>query len=95
MKKEKTVSLKELLDLRISDVVRIQDGVQALRVPGGWIYYSQATADSNLVQTFVQEPFRVDYDRRILEELGNGRREVVRAVMWSFGILAAFIILLK
>lgn len=65
---QQNIQIENLLDLKIHNVIKVQNGVQSIRVPGGWIYYSQTTVNSNLVQTFVPEPFQLNYSDRILKE---------------------------
>jgi len=76
--KNKTINLTDLMDMKIHDVIKVQHGVQAVRVPGGWIYYSQTTVDSNLVQTFVPEPIQIDYSDRILKQYKKGIEDIVK-----------------
>lgn len=94
------LEISQLADMKIHDIVKIQDGAQALRVPGGWIYYAQTGVGSELAQTFVPEPLRYGYDRRIpegriVDKVSEGLEKACNLLAWSFGILAALLILLK
>lgn len=86
----KPMEIKEMLDLKIHDTVKIENGVQAVRVPGGWIYYLQTDVSTTPAETFVPEPYSLNYDKKYLDDHGHSKS--VATLSFLIGVFLTMVI---
>lgn len=88
------ITIEEMLELKIHDTVKIENGVQAVRVPGGWIYYLQTAVDTTPSETFVPEPVQLDYAGSYLKTRHNAiiRGAVLAILGFAFGSFITYVI---
>ncbi len=84
------IEIQQLMDLKIHDIVKVRDGMQVIRVPGGWIYYAQTDINTTPSETFVQEPIEINYDKEYLKT--RNKEEILKFLTAIFFSLTLFLL---
>lgn len=85
------MNVQDMLNLKIHDVIKIENGVLATRVPGGWIYYLQTDINTTPAETFVPEPYSLNYDKQYLQSTEHSK--MVTVLSFLVGTFITFVVI--